>query len=134
MKPVKQSMQSMKEIMIGLMLFIAILLTPLALTAQVDTFYFSAVLEKANQGDRSAAFAIGQMYRDGEGCTVDPVASYQWFYIANRLGESAAFVAADELAESMAPQQLRQAQQQAKVWMAGYLAEHGNPDNRQASN
>ena len=127
MKPMTHSMQAMKDTVIGLVMFIAILLTPLALTAQVDAYYFASVLEQADQGDRSAAFAIGRMYRHGEGCIADPVAAYQWFYIAYRLGEPAAFVAADEMAETMTLKQLRQAQQQATVWMAAYLAVHGSP-------
>ncbi|HEY9194038.1 MAG TPA: tetratricopeptide repeat protein [Methyloversatilis sp.] len=69
----------------------------------------------ANQGHVSAQYHMGRLYRIGEGVTQDLVRAYAWFNRAAAQGHGAARGARDEIASSLKPEQLSQAQELSRA-------------------
>jgi hypothetical protein len=53
----------------------------------------------AYRGDVDAQYALGMMYKQGQGCPYDPVMSFFWLDMAARAGHPAAFSPSDEISE-----------------------------------
>jgi TPR repeat protein len=79
----------------------------------------------AEQGDAEAQYALGYMYRNGEGVPKDYVKAYMWFTLAiarlprlDTAGRSLAESNRTLVATMMTPVQIAKAQKLAKKWKA----------------
>ena len=77
----------------------------------------------AEQGDAEAQYALGYMYRNGEGVPKDYVKAYMWFTLAierlprlDNAGRSLAESNRTLLTTMMTPAQIAKAQKLAKKW------------------
>src|SRR5512142_452260 len=82
----------------------------------------------AEQGDAEAQYALGYMYRNGEGVPRDYVKAYMWFTLAierlprlDNAGRSLAESNRTLLTTMMTPSQVASAQKLAKKWNAKKL-------------
>lgn len=82
----------------------------------------------AEQGDAEAQYALGYMYRNGEGVPKDYVKAYMWFTLAierlprlDNAGRSLAESNRTLLTTMMTPAQIASAQKLAKKWNAKKL-------------
>ena len=71
----------------------------------------------AEQGHVPAQIRLGLQYADGKGVPRDLAEAVMWFYIAAELGESAALKYRDALIGLLPPDEVAQAQGQARLWL-----------------
>ncbi len=69
----------------------------------------------ARNGHVGAQYHMGRLYRIGEGVSADLVRAYAWFNRAAAQGHGAARGARDEIAASLKPEQLAQAQELSRA-------------------
>ncbi|WEX09092.1 peptidoglycan-binding protein [Chelativorans sp. AA-79] len=74
--------------------------------------------EAADLGVTDSQFNLGILATKGVGIPVDLVEAYKWFDIVARTGDDDAAAKRDEIAKTMAPADLAQAQGKAKLWTA----------------
>ncbi len=72
-----------------------------------------ALLIAAQQGEGLAQYWLGRLYRNGRGVTQNFVEAHRWFNLAAAQGLAVAAQARDQLALSMSPTQIADAQQLA---------------------
>jgi DNA-binding NarL/FixJ family response regulator len=81
---------------------------------------FECFRKAADAGDGFAQYIVGQMYRDGYGVTENKVFAYMWFLLsettAGYIGASTR-EAKEQLAATMTPDQILEAQRQASAWV-----------------
>jgi hypothetical protein len=70
----------------------------------------------ADQDHAAAQIMLGVMYADGNGVPKDPVMAYMWFNLATRLGAEDAKRYRQDVARSMTPTQIAEAQQMTLDW------------------
>jgi len=70
----------------------------------------------ADQGNADAQNALGQLYAKGVGVREDFVQAHKWFNIAAAAGNELARRNRDAMGEKMTPQQLADAQRQARLF------------------
>ena len=70
----------------------------------------------AEQHDASAQSALGSMYHFGQGVVRDYVQAHLWWSLAARQGNRAATKARNNVAKSMTPEQIAEAQNLAREW------------------
>ena len=74
--------------------------------------------QTAPQGDDAdALFTLGMRYSTGRDVEHDLVAAHKWFNLAAMMGHEGALAARAELAREMAPEQIAEAQKQARAWL-----------------
>jgi hypothetical protein len=74
--------------------------------------------QTAPQGnDADALFALGMRYSTGRDVEHDLVCAHKWFNLAAMMGHESALSARAELAREMAPEQIAEAQKQARAWL-----------------
>ena len=78
----------------------------------------------AEQGDADAQRYLGLMYDLGQGVPKDAVSAYLWFNLSAARGtgeaQKSAATTRDEIAKTMAPAQLTEAQALARAWFAAF--------------
>lgn len=72
----------------------------------------------ADQGEPAALYNLGSMYAKGESVTKDPVTAYMLYSLAAVRGIKVAEEAKEQLAKSMSPLQISEAETQARGWTA----------------
>ena len=72
----------------------------------------------ADQGNASAQTSLGFMYKYSSGVPQDYVSAHMWLNIASANGGEASGEWRDEIAASMTPEQIDEAQRRAKVCLA----------------
>ena len=70
----------------------------------------------AEQGDASAQYNLGQMYRNGQGVPQDYIQAHMWFNLATAQNDANAAKNRDIVAAKMAPAQIAEAQKMAREW------------------
>jgi len=70
----------------------------------------------ADQGIAAAQFGLGTMYENGHNVPQDFVLAHMWFNLSASRGNQAAALNRDELATSMNPAQITEAQKLAREW------------------
>ncbi|MEZ5714076.1 MAG: tetratricopeptide repeat protein [Paracoccaceae bacterium] len=70
----------------------------------------------AEEGDVVAQLKLGEALTAGTGVAADPVTAHKWLNIAAAQGNSQAAQQRDALAQSMTPEQITQAQSDARIW------------------
>ena len=68
----------------------------------------------AEQGDASAQYNLGQMYRNGQGVPQDYIQAHMWFNLATAQNDANAAKNRDIVAAKMAPAQIAEAQKMAR--------------------
>jgi hypothetical protein len=88
--------------------------------AEADIWFRKAaplLQAQAGQGDAQACFALGSLYRQGQGVPQDPVAAFSWFLRAQHLGLSPLQgFAVQSYGRDLTPGQQAQAHTQADAW------------------
>ena len=88
--------------------------------AQMSSEKLENIRARAEQGDASAQFNLGNMHANGEGVPQDYVQAHKWFNLAAASAEVAsreAYVEArDDVAARMTPSQIAEAQRLAREW------------------
>jgi TPR repeat protein len=74
------------------------------------------VLKAAEQGDADAQHNLGIMYGRGEGVPRDDVRAHMWFNLAAANGNKDAIAKRNQVARSMTPAQIIEAQRLAREW------------------
>jgi hypothetical protein len=69
------------------------------------------------RNDADALFTLGMRYSAGRDVEHDLVAAHKWFNLAAMMGHEGALSARAELAREMAPEQIAEAQKQARAWL-----------------
>jgi len=69
------------------------------------------------RNDADALFTLGMRYSAGRDVEHDLVAAHKWFNLAAMMGHEGALAARAELAREMAPEQIAEAQKQARAWL-----------------
>jgi TPR repeat protein len=73
----------------------------------------------ASGGDLDALFELGVLYSSGgPGVDVDLVEAHKWFNLAALKGSAAAQRCRGEIASEMSPNEIAEAQKQARAWLA----------------
>jgi TPR repeat protein len=72
----------------------------------------------AEQGIPEAQYSLGVMYLDGQGVLEDYVEAYKWFLLAAMNGNKEVQVVKENLRQRMTPNQIEEAQQRAKAFLA----------------
>jgi len=72
----------------------------------------------AEGGKCDALYELGLIYSTGNGVDVDLVTAHKWFNLAAMRGSEAARSYRAELAREMQPQEIAEAQRQAREWLA----------------
>ncbi len=70
----------------------------------------------AKQGHAEAQFLLGHMHLKGQGVAEDRVQAHKWFNLAASQGIEAAGKSRDIVSRDMTPEQIAEAQQQAREW------------------
>jgi uncharacterized protein len=70
----------------------------------------------ADQGVAAAQFGLGTMYEDGHSVSQNFVLAHMWFNLSASRGNKAAALNRDELATSMNPGEITEAQKLAREW------------------
>jgi TPR repeat protein len=73
--------------------------------------------QAAEKGEAAAQYRLGLMYSTGKGVPLDYVAAHKWLNLAALRGERQARELRAELAHDMSPQQIAEAQRQAREWL-----------------
>jgi hypothetical protein len=79
------------------------------------SFFWS--MKAAEGGDVGAQLQVADSFAFGHGVNRDPVEAYKWYEIALLYWGPLAVNARDILAESMSPDQIAKAKQQAESWI-----------------
>ncbi len=78
-------------------------------------------IEKAaDQGLFKAQLSMGMAYMRGEDVPQSNVSAHMWFNLAAWTGDMQAEVALNELAQSMTPEQIAEAEKLAREWKAAH--------------
>ena len=75
-----------------------------------------AIKMAAKQGDATAQYKLGVMYRRGQGVPQDNVRAQLWWSLAAAQGHEVAMTDRDSLADKMTPDQNAEAQRLAREW------------------
>ena len=78
----------------------------------------AAITAAADRGAPDALFELGLCYANGQGVPQDFVEAHKWFNIAAIRGSQPARERRAELALDMTPEQIAEAQRQAREWIA----------------
>ena len=70
----------------------------------------------ADQGVEAAQFGLGTMYENGHSVPQNFVLAHMWFNLSASRGNKAAALSRDELATSMNPAEITEAQKLAREW------------------
>jgi uncharacterized protein len=70
----------------------------------------------ADQGIAAAQFGLGTIYENGQSVPQNFVLAHMWFNLSASQGNKAAALNRDELATSMSPAQIAEAQKLAREW------------------
>jgi uncharacterized protein len=70
----------------------------------------------ADQGIAAAQFGLGTIYENGQSVPQNFVLAHMWFNLSASQGNKAAALNRDELAISMSPAQITEAQKMAREW------------------
>ena len=70
----------------------------------------------ADQGHAGAQFYLGHMYLRGDGVAKDDMLALIWFSIAAGRGEAQAALVRDDLAKTLSPEQVADAERLARDW------------------
>ncbi len=70
----------------------------------------------ADQGNASAQYNLGQMYRKGQGVTQDYVQAHMWYNLSAAKGNKTGRKNRDLLAKQMTPAQIAEARRLAREW------------------
>ena len=73
---------------------------------------------KAEQGDATAQFNLGVMYRKGQGVQQDYSQAYMWINLAATQGLEKSIKLRDALVKKLTPSQIEEGQKLAREWMA----------------
>lgn len=73
--------------------------------------------EARDHNSSDALYRLGIMYSTGQGVTRDNVAAHKWFNLAALAGSQEARSWRKELAQEMSPQEIAEAQRQAREWL-----------------
>jgi len=76
----------------------------------------------AEQGVGAAQLSLASLYREGRGVPLDRFEAFAWANAATQFGESQAQQLLDSIAKEMSPEQISEAQQRAKEYVALYVA------------
>ncbi len=71
----------------------------------------------AEQGVAQAQFELGLRYSTGHGVDSDLVSAHKWFNIAALQGVTEARIHRADLAQEMTPDEVSEAQRQAREWL-----------------
>ena len=108
-------MRNLQEWLYGFAL--ALILTTQPLQAQKlikDSKELTELRAKAESGDASAQFNLGNSYRKGEGVTKDDVQGYMWFLLAGVQGTELAKKNIEIIKNMMTPEQIAEGQKLAR--------------------
>ncbi|GAK44179.1 Sel1 domain-containing protein [Tepidicaulis marinus] len=72
----------------------------------------------AEGGQSEALYSLGLIYATGKGVDVDYVTAHKWFNLAAMRGNHAARDCRTEIARDMSPDQIADAQRQAREWLS----------------
>ena len=86
--------------------------------AFVDVQSIASVEEEAKLGNASALYTLGMAYSTGQGVALDYVAAHKFFNLAAMKGSIEARGMRAEISREMTPQQIAEAQRQARAWLA----------------
>ena len=70
----------------------------------------------ADQGVAAAQFGLGTMYENGHSVPQNFILAHMWFNLSASRGNKAAALSRDELATSMSPAEITEAQKLAREW------------------
>lgn len=70
------------------------------------------------RGCSDALYKLGLLYSTGQGVPLDHVAAHKWFNLAAMAGNPIARKWRREIAEEMTPDQIAEAQRQAREWLS----------------
>ena len=70
----------------------------------------------ANQGNAQAQHNVGVIYANGRGVPQDYILAHMWFNLAASQGDADAAEAREQVAKSMSPTQVAEAQKMAREW------------------
>jgi TPR repeat protein len=73
---------------------------------------------KAEQGDATAQFDLGVMYRRGQGVQQDYSQAYMWINLAATQGLEKSIKVQDALVKKLTPSQIEEGQRLAREWIA----------------
>lgn len=76
-------------------------------------------IDRARQGRPEALYNLGLVYSTGQGVPIDLVAAHMWFNLAAMKGSSEARECRAQLAQEMRPEEIAEAQRQAREWLHG---------------
>jgi len=83
-------------------------------------FLMESGLADASRGNSDACYDLGIAYSCGTGgVDVDLVQAHKWFNLAALGGNAEGQALRAEVAEEMTPQQISEAQRQARAWLSG---------------
>jgi hypothetical protein len=77
--------------------------------------------DRAENGDPKAQYRLGLSYRDGRGVPRDPISAYVWLNLSSIFGQTDAAATRDELAATMSPEQIDEAQRLSRDWGLFYF-------------
>lgn len=80
--------------------------------------HLDGYLNDADQGKVSAFYDLGLCYSTGMGVDLDYVEAHKWFSLAALNGVKRAIEDRHELAQDMSPEEIAEAQRQARQWLA----------------
>jgi TPR repeat protein len=72
----------------------------------------------AREGQVEALYNLGLLYSTGQGVKVDLVEAHKWFNLAAMRGSSDARDCRASLAQEMRPDEIAEAQRQAREWLS----------------
>ena len=75
-------------------------------------------LSEARNGTCEALYNLGLMYSTGDGCQMDYIEAHKWFNLAAMKGNNDARTWRSELAREMSPEEVAEAQRQAREWLS----------------
>ena len=71
----------------------------------------------AENGQPTAQYQLGLLYSTGRGVPMDYITAHKWLNLAARTGDEEARRLRAELAHDMSPQEIAEAQRQAREWL-----------------
>ncbi len=80
--------------------------------------YVGERLQAADSGEIEALYDLGLLYSTGQGVGQDMVEAHKWFNLAAMKGLAEAKEYRQEIAGEMSPQEIAEAQRQARDWQS----------------
>lgn len=86
------------------------------MTSQQSEKELRSIARQSGCGD--ALYKLGLLYSTGQGVPLDHIAAHKWFNLAAMAGNPTAREWRKEIAGEMTPDQIAEAQRQAREWLS----------------